>query len=187
MARRCVPPPKLTPPILSLEQKRRCIERLRKCIQRLEIFDPEKAQNRFGQSEVLTLEMRIDNALSAAFGYGTPMYLRYNLAAALDIGPLITDAVLHSSGLPAVDRPESRDAQEPQEARKYFSEGKERSIALLRKAICMLEDEMVDARPIVRVEQTIVTQTAGELRALQPGRWGIEAAWRRVRQWWSGR
>jgi hypothetical protein len=78
MARRCVPPPKLTPPILSLEQKRRCIERLRKCIQRLEIFDPEKAQNRFGQSEVLTLEMRIDNALSAAFGYGTPMYLRYN-------------------------------------------------------------------------------------------------------------
>jgi hypothetical protein len=110
MARRCVPPPKLTPPILSLEQKRRCIERLRKCIQRLEIFDPEKAQNRFGQSEVLTLEMRIDNALSAAFGYGTPMYLRYNLAAALDIGPLITDAALHSSGLPAVDGPESRDA-----------------------------------------------------------------------------
>jgi hypothetical protein len=171
MARRSVPPPKLTPPILTVEQKRRCIERLRKCIQRLEIFDPEKAQNRFGQSEVLTLEMRIDNALSAAFGYGTPMYLRYNLAAALDIGPLITDAALHSSGLPAVGGPESSEAQEPQEeARKYFSEGKERSISLLRKAICTLEDEMVDARPIVGVEQSVVTQTAGEVRALHPAR-----------------
>jgi hypothetical protein len=187
MARRPVPPPKPTPPVLTVEQKRRRIERFRKCIQRLEAFDPQMVQKRFGVSEVLKLETGIDKALSAAFGYGTAPYLRYNLAATLDSGPLITNAALHSTVLRAAGGPES-DAQEAQEARKYFSEGKERSIALLRKAICTLQDEIVDAQPIVGVAQSEVTQKAGEVRTPHPRLWGgIEAAWRRVGWWWRRR
>jgi hypothetical protein len=188
MARRSVPPPKPKPPVLTFEQKRRRIERFRKCIQRLEAFDPQKVQKRFGVSEVLTLETGIDKALSAAFGYGTALYLRYNLAATLDSGPLITNAVLHSAVLRAREGPESHDVQEAQEARKYFSEGKERSIALLRKAICTLEDEIFEAQPIAGVAQSEVTQKAGEVRTLQPRLWGgIEAVWHRMGRWWQGR
>jgi hypothetical protein len=184
MARRPVPPPRPRTPVLTVEQKRRRIVRFRKCIQRLEAFDAQKVQKRFGVTEVLTLETGIDKALSAAFGYGTAAYLRYNLAATLDSGPLITNAALHSAVLRAVGGPESHDAQEAQEARKYFSEGKERSIALLLKAICTLEDEIVDAQPI----RSEAAQNAGEVRTLHPRpSGGIGAAWRRVGRWWRGR
>jgi hypothetical protein len=188
MARRSPPPPKPTPPVLTVEQKRRRIERFRKCIQRLEAFDPQKVQKRFGVSEVLTLETGIDRALSAAFGYGTAPYHRYNLAATLDSGPLITNVALHSTVLRAAGGPESDDAREALEARKYLSEGKERSIALLRKAICTLEDEIAGPQPIVEVAQSEVTQTAGEVRTLQPGgRARVEAVWHRLGRWWRGR
>src|SRR5580700_6243264 len=90
MARRSVPPPKPKPPVLTVGQKRGRIERLQKCMQRLEAFDPQKVQRRVGVPEVLALEAAIDKALSSAFGYGTPAYFRYNLAATLDHGPLIT-------------------------------------------------------------------------------------------------
>ena len=142
MARRPVPPPKPRSPILTLGQKRRRIERLQKCITRLEAFDSQKVRKRFGNTEVVTLEAAIDKALSSAFGYGTPAYMRYNQAATLATGPLITNAALRSTILRPVGGPENHDAQEAQEARKYFSEGKARSIALLRKAICTLEDEI---------------------------------------------
>jgi hypothetical protein len=81
-----------------------------------------------------------------------------------------------------------------------FSEGKERSIALLRKAISTLEGEIADvesavqkstAAPIVEaVQESKATQKAGEVRTLQSRRWGgiaFEAAWRRVGRWWRGR
>jgi hypothetical protein len=188
MARRSVPPPKPRTPVLTVEQKRRRIERFRKCIQRLEAFDPQKVQKRFGVLEVLALETGIDKALSAAFGYGTPPYLRYNLAGTLDSGPLITNAALRDTVLRSVGGPEGHDVREAQEARKYFSEGKERSIALLRKAICTLEDEIVDAQPIFGVTRSEAAQKAGEVRTLQPRLWGgIGAAWRRVGRWWRGR
>jgi hypothetical protein len=99
MARRSVPPGRPTAPILTLEQKRYRIERFRVCIQRLEDFDPEKVQRRVGVPEIVTLEAGIDNALSATFGYGTPSYFRFNLAAMLDVGPLVT-TVLRSVGGP---------------------------------------------------------------------------------------
>jgi hypothetical protein len=88
MARRSVPPPKPKPPVLTVGQKRRRIERLQKCMQRLDAFDPQKVQRRVGVPEVLALDAAIDKALSSAFGHGTPAYLRYNLAATLDHGPL---------------------------------------------------------------------------------------------------
>jgi hypothetical protein len=190
MARRSAPPPKPTPPVLTLEQKRYRIERFRKCIKRLEAFEPEKVQRRFGVTEVVTLEAGIDKALSATFGYGTPSYLRFNLAARIDNGPLITNAALHSTVLRVVGGEGSHDAQEAQEARRYFSEGKARSIALLREAICTLEDEIADQSVVGVAQRSEATQTAGESCTSPPKRWsGVElkAAWRRVGRWWRGR
>ena len=97
MARRSVPPPKPKPPVLTVGQKRGRIERLQKCMQRLEAFDPQNVQRRVGVPEVLALEAAIDKALSSAFGYGTPAYMRYNRAATLDHGPLITKAPVRSA------------------------------------------------------------------------------------------
>jgi len=189
MARRSVPPPKPKSPILTVGQKRRRMERLQKCIRRLEAFDPQKVQKRFGVPEVLTLEADIDKALCSAFGYGTPAYIQYNLAATLDYGPLITNAA-RSTVLHPVGGPTRHDAQ-AQEARQYFSEGKERSIALLRKAIGTLEDEIAAAQPVVEApKESKAPQKAVEVRTLQPKLWGginLKAAWRHVGRWWRGR
>ena len=198
MARRPAPPPKPKSPILTVGQKRRRIERLEKCITSLEAFDPQKAQKR--APAVLALEAAIDKALSSAFGYGTPAYLRYNQAATLDPDPLITNATLRSPVLRPVGGPGRHDAKAHEARRQHFSEGKERSIALLQKAITTLEDEIADVEPAVQkstatpvveaVQESKATQKAGEVRTLQPRRWGgiaLEAAWRRVGLWWRGR
>jgi hypothetical protein len=152
MARRSVLPPKPQPPVLTVGQKRRRIERLQNCMQRLEAFDPQKVQRRVGLPEVLALDAAIDKALSSAFGYGTPAYLRYNLAATLDHGPLIATAALAGTVVRPVGGPRRREAQ-VQEARQYFSEGKARSIALLQEAICTLESEIADTQPVAQAAQ----------------------------------
>jgi hypothetical protein len=200
MARRSAPPPKPKSPILTVGQKRRRIERLQKCITSLEAFDPQKAQKR--APAVLALEAAIDKALSSAFGYGTPAYLRYNQAATLDPSPLLTNVTLRSPVLRPVGGPGRHDAK-AHEARQHFSENKERSISLIRQAISALEDEIADAEPVVEVvqestatpvveavQESKATHKAGEVRMLQPRLWGgiaLEAAWRRVGRWWSGR
>jgi hypothetical protein len=92
MARRSPPPPKPKSPILTVGQKRRRIERLQKCITSLEAFDPQKAHKQ--APAVLALEATIDTALSSAFGYGTPAYLRYNEAATLDPSRLLTSVAV---------------------------------------------------------------------------------------------
>ena len=141
MARRSVPPPKPKSPILTVGQKRRRIERLQKCVASLEAFDPQKARKR--APAVLEFEAAIDKALASAFGYGTPAYLRYNQAATLDLDPLVTKAT-RSPVLRPVGAPGRHDAK-ALEVSRNFSENKERSIALLRKAIGTLEDEIADA------------------------------------------
>jgi hypothetical protein len=200
MARRSVPPPKPKSPILTVGQKRRRIERLQKCVTSLEAFDPQKARKR--APPVLELEAAIDKALSSAFGYGTPAYLRYNQAATLDLDPLVTNATLRSPVLRPVGGPQRDDAK-VHEVRRNFSENKERSVVLLRKAISTLEDEIADAEPIVAAakqstatpvtkaaQESMATPKVGEIRMLQPKHWGgiaFEAAWRRVARWWRGR
>jgi hypothetical protein len=194
MARRSTPPPKPKSPILTVGQKRRRIERLQKCVTSLEAFDSQKVRKRFGNPEVLALGAAIDKALSSAFGYGTPAYLRYNQAATLDPGPLITNATLRSPVLRPVGGLGRHDAQ-VQEARQYFSEGKERSIALLREAIGTVEDEIADAQPladkqpVVKAAQETIHKPS-EMPPL-PGPVGggidLKAAWRRVGRWWRGR
>jgi hypothetical protein len=188
MARRPVPPPKPRSPILTAGQKRRRIERLQKCITSLEAFDPQKVRKRFGNPEVLALEAAINKALSSAFGYGTPAFMQYNQAATLDPGP-ITNAALHGTVLRPVRGPGRHDAQ-AQEARHYFSDSRERSIALLRKAIGTLEDEIAAAQPGVAPKELKAPEKAGEVLQVQPKRRGgidLKAAWRRVGRWWGGR
>ena len=190
MARRPVPPPKPRSPILTAGQKRRRIERLQKCITSLEAFDPQKVRKRFGNPEVLSLEAAIDKALSSAFGYGTPAYMQYNQAATLDPGPLITNVALHGTVLRPVRAPGRHEAQ-AQEARHHFSDGRERSIALLRKAIGTLEDEIAAAQPVIEApKESKAPQKTGEVLQVQPKRRGgidLKAAWRRVGRWWGGR
>src|SRR5215471_12337904 len=79
-------------------QKRRRIERLQKCVTNLEAFDPLKARKR--APAVIELEAAIDKALSSAFGYGTPTYLRYNAAAVLDPSPILTNVTARAPVAP---------------------------------------------------------------------------------------
>jgi hypothetical protein len=184
MAHRSAPPS---------EQKRYRIERFQVCIRRLEDFDPAKVQRRMGVPEIVTLEAGIDNALSATFGYGTPSYFRFNLnlAARLDVGPLVTSTALEGTVLRSVGGPGGHDELAAQEAQRYFSEGKARSIALLREAICTLEAEVADTPAAVGVAQrSDATQTAAQRNVLRQrvrGGFALKAAWRRVRRWWPGR
>jgi hypothetical protein len=187
MARRPVPPPKPRSPILSAGQKRRRIENLQKCITSLEAFDHQKVSKRFGNPDVIALEATIDKALSSAFGYGTPAYMRHNQAATLDPGPLISNATLRSSVLRPVGGPGRHDVQ-TEEARQYFSEGRERSIVLLRDAIRTLEDEIAAAQPIVEApKESRAAQKTGEVQTPQPPQAGGIPAWRRVTRWLAGR
>jgi hypothetical protein len=150
MARRSVPSPRPKTPILTVGQKRRRIERLQKCIANLEAFDPQKARKR--APAVLELEAAIDKALSSAFGYGTPAYLRYNEAATLDPSPLLTNVAVRAAESRPVGRPGRHDTK-VQEARESFSENKARAIALLQQATHSLEQEIAEAGLKVEAEK----------------------------------
>jgi hypothetical protein len=148
MARVSVPPPTPRTPILTVGQKRRRIERLQKCIANLGAFDPQKARKR--APAVLELEAAVDKALSSAFGYGTPAYLRYNEAATLDPSPLLAEVAVRAA------RPASgpvRHEAKVQETRQQFSENKERAITLLQQAIHSLEEEIAKSGPKVGAEK----------------------------------
>ena len=72
---------------------------MQKCVTSLEAFDSQKLRKRFGNPEVLALGAAIDKALSSAFGYGTPAYLRYNQAATLDPDLFVTNAAERLIGI----------------------------------------------------------------------------------------
>jgi hypothetical protein len=197
MARRSAPPPTPKTPILTVGQKRRRIERLQKCIANLEPFDPQKARKR--APAVLALEAAIDKALSSAFGYGTPAYLRYNEAATLDPSPLLADVAVRAPARPIGGT--VRHEAKVQETRQQFSENKERAIALLQNAIRTLEDEIATAEPLItapkKSEATPVIVSdqppdvtlKAEVRAPSLSTWGgfREVLRRRVGRWWRGR
>jgi hypothetical protein len=140
MARRTTSYAPPQPAVLTVDQKRRRIERLENCIRDLEAFDPQTVQKRYGIPEVEALEAAIDDALAAAFGHGTHSYNRYKAAADLDAGPNMVRIQPAFGRGPMIDH----DAQEAHEARRYLAEGKQRSIALLRQGIRTLEAEIVD-------------------------------------------
>jgi hypothetical protein len=190
MARRSVSPPKPKSPILTVGQKRRRIERLQKCVTRLEAFDPQKTRKR--APAVVELEAAIDKALSSAFGYGTPAYLRYNQAATLEPDPIVANAALRSPVLRPVGGPPRGDAKAHDV--RNFSE--RRSIALLRKAISTLEEEIADSGAVVEpAKQSMATPVIeatpeSTTTPLRPRRWSgiaFETAWLRMARWWRGR
>jgi hypothetical protein len=198
MARRSIPPPKPKTPILTVGQKRRRIGRLQKCVTSLEAFDPAKARNR--APGVLELEAAIDKALSSAFGYGTPAYLRYNEAATLDPSPLLANVAVRASVSLPLGGPTRRDAK-VQETRQQFSVNKTRAIALLQNAIRTLEEEIVDAQPVVAAPQK--SEAAPVIGSDEPSRVSpkaevrtpsprassgfVGALRRHVGRWWRGR
>jgi hypothetical protein len=180
MARRSAPPPKPRTPILTIGQKRRRIERLQKCVTNLEAFDPQKVRKQ--APAVLELEAAIDKALSSAFGYGTPAYLRYTEAATLDPSPLLTSVTVRGPER-AVVGPARHDAK-VQETRQHFSENKTRAISLLQQAIRSLEEEIAQAEPKLRAEKAkqipaVIADTKPEpksagkpdIRSVAPRRW----------------
>jgi hypothetical protein len=180
MARRSAPPPKPRTPILTVGQKRRRIERLQKFITSLEAFDPQKARKR--APAILELEAAIDKALSSAFGYGTPAYLRYTEAATLDPSPLLTGVAVRAPAK-AVGGPVQHDAK-VQETQRHFSENRTRAIALLQQAIRSLDEEIAQAEtklPAEKAKQTpaIVADAKPEpksseksnVRSAAPRRW----------------
>ncbi len=134
------PPSKPEPPVLTVDQLHRRIERLEDCMRALIAFDPQKVQKRHDIPEVMELEASIEGALAAAFGHGTPPYNRYIGAASLDNGPHFARTGDAFGRGPQIDY----DAQEAEEARKYLAEGKPRSIGLLQDAIRALEYEIAD-------------------------------------------
>ena len=197
MARRSAPPPKPRTPILTIGQKRRRIERLQKCVTNLEAFDPQKARKQ--APAVLELEAAIDKALSSAFGYGTPTYLRYTEAATLDPSPLLTSLAVRAPAK-AVGGPARHDAK-VQETRQHFSENKTRAITLLRQAMRSLEEEIAAAEPlatapkksqatpvIAAVQQSEAASSRG-VRAPSSRTWeGFrEVLRRRFERWWRAR
>jgi hypothetical protein len=154
MAPRRSAPPKPERPALSVEQKRRRIEQLRKCIQDLEAFDPQKVQKRYRVPEVMAIEADIDAALSAAFGHQTEAYNRYSDAATLDHGPHVAHLGLGFGGTA------NYGSQEAHEAREYFADGRQQSIALLGRAIRALETEITEQE---QLEQPALTPSAPAL------------------------
>src|ERR1700750_2950668 len=139
MARCSAPIPRPKTPILTAGQKRRRIERLQKCVTSLEAFDPQKARKR--APAILELEAAIDKALSSAFGYGTPAYLRYNEAATLDPSPLLAEAAARASGVQSGGPPARQDAK-VHETHEHFAENRARAMALVREAIAALEEQI---------------------------------------------
>jgi hypothetical protein len=196
MARVSVPPPTPRTPILTVGQKRRRVERLHKCIANLEVFDPQKARKR--APAVLELEAAIDKALSSAFGYGTPAYLRYNEAATLDPSPLLAEVAVQAAARP-VSGPVRHEAK-VQETRQQFSENKNRAIALLQNAIRTLEEDIATADPLITapnesqatpdiVSDPPVATLKAEVHASSLRSWGDfgEFLRRGVGRWWHGR
>jgi hypothetical protein len=172
MARRSVPPPKHKSPILTVGQKRRRIERLQKCITSLEAFDPQKARKR--APAVLELEAAIDKATARPHICGT-IRRRHSTPTPLLHMPRAALSCVRSVG-------QRRDAK-AHEVSRNFSENKERSIALLRKAIGTLEDEIADASLVVATKQSTATPIIEAAQESKP----TPTAWRRVARWWRGR
>lgn len=126
MARRPATPPEPQPASLTVDQMRRGIGRIQRRIEELGAFDPLSVRDRFAP-EVSTLEKSIDETLIAVFGHDTLDYERYRNAKNLDQGPL---NYIHKPSLA--------------EVHEYLTNGRVRSVALLRQAIRFLEEEIAE-------------------------------------------
>jgi predicted nucleotide-binding protein len=139
MARQSLQPPQR--PQLNNAQRKRCIDRFSSCIADLKALDISKVSKRFHKDpEVAKLRLAIQDALSAAFGDGTPIHRRYESAAELDNLNYVGRSFNPYGGGVEVDF-DKRDAID---AQKNIAEGIPRSVALLEQAIATLEHEITD-------------------------------------------
>ncbi len=125
MARRSKPAGPQPLASLTPARVRQAITRIKMRIADLEAFNPETVVERWA-AETQALQTSIEETLSRAFGHGTVEFDRYISASNLDSGPLIM------GGGP----------DPPQDVRRWLSEGKERSLALLGQAIKGLEEDL---------------------------------------------
>lgn len=128
MAKRAAVPPMLPRATLTVDQMKLGIARIQRRIDDLEAFDPQSVPQRYAP-EVIALAKSIDGTLAAVFGQGTADYRRHSNIASLDRGPL---------GSPALNQ-----------VRRYLTEGKQRSLVLLRQVIRELEEEIADRNETV--------------------------------------
>ena len=151
------PPPTPEEPQLNATQLRNRINNLNTCIEGIEAIDVEAVSKRYGDPQVEPLEASIKEALAAAFGHQTPSYNLYYRAASIDNGP----HVIKMGG--AFGRGGYRDeaAEEAREARQYITEGKPRSIALLKQAIKTLEIRLADLgeEPLPQAKTSALTKS----------------------------
>lgn len=126
MARRPATPTEPQPASLTVDQMRRGIGRIQRRIEELEAFDPLSVRDRFAP-EVSTLEKSIDETLIAVFGHDTLDYERYRNARNMDQGPLNY-----------IRKPSLAEVHE------YLTNGRVRSVALLRQAIRFLGEEIAE-------------------------------------------
>jgi predicted nucleotide-binding protein len=121
--RRSSPPPQA--PQLAAAQMRNVISRIQRCIGELQDFDPTTVRDR-SDPRIKSLEVSIDQVLSQAFGDGPDRRL-YAAAANLDRAGLMVGA-----------------ATPLREVVQGLTQGKERAIELLKRAIQALEDKIAD-------------------------------------------
>ncbi|RVI63893.1 hypothetical protein CN187_23770 [Sinorhizobium meliloti] len=121
------PQPAQQPPRLSVPEMKLGVTKLQRRVADLETFDSNSVMNRWN-SEAEPLEKAILQTLSDVFGNDTTDYNHFSDAARLDNGPMIMG---QTASLDQV--------------RRYFTEGKERSLRLLRQAIRGLEERIEDA------------------------------------------
>lgn len=122
----------------SVEEKRQDILRLERRMAEVEAFDPSQATKRFSEPSVTALQTAIASTLTAIFGHGTAEYNRYSAATRFDDGPISMGGAWGR---------EFRD--EAAEARRYLSEGKVRTLALLNEAIRALQEEIEFSTPAI--------------------------------------
>ena len=135
-------------PFHTIDQKLRDIERLQKRISELDAFNPQTVTERYSDPKVTEIQTAIDETLAAVFGYGTVEYGRYQTAADLDREPRTIN--MSSNWIDA--RGGGRNYRDDTAAaRKSFTEGKARSLSLLRQAVRGLEEEIELETPLARL------------------------------------
>jgi predicted nucleotide-binding protein len=117
-------------PVHSAEEKLQDIVRLRRRISELEAFDPNLATKRFSDPRVTSLETAIASTLATVFGERTAEYYRYSSATTLDHGAIVMSGFDRGGHV------------EVEQARRYLTEGKAASLALLQQAVKALEEEV---------------------------------------------
>ncbi|MCF3947340.1 TIR domain-containing protein [Acidiphilium iwatense] len=131
MARRPASSPSPQSANLTVEQMRRGVDRINKRIADVEAFDPRTVRERF-DTRANVIGTGIEETLASVFGHNTVEYNSYLSAQNLDAGPMVFGG-----------GPDS-----PHEVQQYYTEGKHRSLLLLRQAVRGLEEEIADTNEI---------------------------------------